>query len=188
MINKANRVAGLLFNSFKHIDLNCFRNLYCVFVRPLLEYGSVVWYPTKIKDVDAIERVQRKTTKKAPGLRNYSYEERLRLLQLPTLEERRYRGDLIHIFKIIRGFVDVRWANAIKSKHQDLIGPKTRGHKLQYNKESFKDSNRMNFFVNRVANNWNSLPENIVMAENVNQFKAQLDIQFKLKGTYNFSK
>lgn len=51
-----------------------------------------------------------------------------------------------------------------------------------------KDDNRLNFLLNRVDNNWNCLPGHIVMAENVNNFKAHIDNQNKLICTCNLSK
>jgi len=49
-----------------------------VMVRPHLEYGNVVWHPQFKKDIELLEAVQRWATKMVPGLRNLSYEERLR--------------------------------------------------------------------------------------------------------------
>ena len=47
--------------------------LFTSLVRPILEYGSVVWTPYKLKDIDYIEQVQRHFTKRIKGL----YQERL---------------------------------------------------------------------------------------------------------------
>ena len=69
-------------------------------VRPILEYGNVVWSPHLKRQSSAIERVQRRATKLVPYLKDCAYEERLRLLQLPSLKYRRYRGDLIQTFKL----------------------------------------------------------------------------------------
>ena len=132
----------MLLNAFKYIDLKNFRTLYCAMIRPILEYGNVIWYPTKQKDIDAIERIQRKITKRAPGLNNLPYEDRLKALDLPTLEERRIRGDLIHIFKIIKGFDFINWRETLKFKYltRDKKAPRTRGHHLQYIKKGFKEN------------------------------------------------
>ena len=56
------------------------------------------------KDIDLIEGVQRRATKLISDLKDKSYENRLRILNLTTLETRRLRGDLIEVFKIFKGF------------------------------------------------------------------------------------
>ena len=53
------------------------------------------------KDICAIESVQRRLTKILPELTHISYEERLRKLNLMTLNYRRHRMDMIQTFKII---------------------------------------------------------------------------------------
>ena len=59
------------------------------------------------KDIDLIEGVQRRATKLILDLKDKIYEDRLRCLNLPTLETRRHRGDLIEEFTIIKGFENV---------------------------------------------------------------------------------
>ena len=51
-IKKANNMVGLIRRSFIHLDEE-------MFLKPYLEYANVIWHPTKIKDVTAIENVQR---------------------------------------------------------------------------------------------------------------------------------
>jgi len=51
-----------------------------------------------------IEGVQRRATKLITSLKDKTYEERLRLLNLQTLETRSVRGDLIEVFKMLKGF------------------------------------------------------------------------------------
>ena len=50
-----------------------------------------------------MERVQRKATSLIVGRAGFSYEERLKETGLYTLERRRLRGDMIEIFKIMKG-------------------------------------------------------------------------------------
>ena len=58
-IKKANNMMGLIRRSFIHLDEEMFLKLYKALVRPHLEYANVIWHPTKIKDITAIENVQR---------------------------------------------------------------------------------------------------------------------------------
>ena len=76
--------------------------LYGTLVRPQLEYCVQFWSPHYRKDVIALEGVQRKFTRMLPGMEHLSYEEQLRRLRLFLLEQRRLRGDLIGLYKIMR--------------------------------------------------------------------------------------
>ena len=51
------------------------------------------------KDIEQLERVQRRATKLVTGFRNMLYENRLRAMKLPSLVYRRYRGDMIEVYK-----------------------------------------------------------------------------------------
>ena len=75
--------------------------LYKALVRIHLEYANSVWYPYLKKDVEAIERVQRRGTKLIPSLHDLTYEDRLRALKLPTLKFRRLHGDMFEVYKIM---------------------------------------------------------------------------------------
>ena len=59
------------------------------------------------EDIDLLEKVQRRATRLIYSLHDLPYYVRLKILKLTTLETRRVRGDLIQVFKIIKGFEDV---------------------------------------------------------------------------------
>ena len=105
-INKANQIMGLIRRTIEYLNKENFKLLFTALVRPHLEYANAVWSPSLKKHVNALENVQRRATKYIPGLANMSYQERLQTLELPTLQYRRYRGDMIEVFKITHGLYD----------------------------------------------------------------------------------
>jgi len=72
-------------------------------VRPHLEYGNVTWHPRYRGDKLEVEKVQRRATKLIPSISHLPYEDRLKLVKLPSLDFRRRRRDMIHVFKIMNG-------------------------------------------------------------------------------------
>ena len=62
------------------------------------------WRPHYRKDIDKLENVQEESDQDGGGSGGYSYEDRLRILGLTTLEKRFLRAHLIKNFKILRGF------------------------------------------------------------------------------------
>ena len=103
-VSTANRVLGMIRRSFSIRDKNVNLQLYKSLVRPHLEYSIQAWRPHFQKDTDLLEGVQRRATKLISDLKVKGHEDRLRCLNVTTLETRRLRGDLIEVFKIFKGF------------------------------------------------------------------------------------
>jgi len=106
-INKANSMLGIIKTNFRNINQDTFVILYKSLVRCHLEYANSVWNPYQIQFIKALEKVQMRATRLIYKLRNKSYEERLRILDLPTLKYRRLRGDMVETYKILSGKYDV---------------------------------------------------------------------------------
>ena len=90
-------------------------------VRPHLEYCIQAWRPYRKKDIDILERVQRRATKTIQKLRNISYEMHLKECGLTTLETRRLRGFQKEVFKILNGYENMEKKISVKEG-------RTRGH------------------------------------------------------------
>ena len=75
-------------------------------VRFVLEYANAVWMPYKRKYIDLIESVQRHFTRYIIGMKELNYEDRLKSLKLYSLEYRRFRRDMIEVFKMCHGHYD----------------------------------------------------------------------------------
>jgi hypothetical protein len=131
-----------------------------------------------------IENVQKRATKQIPGMKNLSYEERLRKLELPTLSYRRLRGDMIEVYKIIQGHYDPEASTIIKLMNdtEQRFSTRTNSRKVIYNRAN--TNIRQNSFSIRIARYWNNLPENIVNALSINSFKNRLDKHWKDEELY----
>ena len=76
-------------------------------VRPILEYGNIIWHPYYKRQSIAIEKVQRRATRLIPELRYLDYKSRLAALKLPSLKYRRFRGDMIQVYKLTNSIDDI---------------------------------------------------------------------------------
>jgi len=84
--NTANRVLGMIKRTFSVRDKDIILQLCKSMVRPHFWYSVQAWRPHFEKDIDLIIGVQRRATKLITSVKDKTYEERLRLLHLQTLE------------------------------------------------------------------------------------------------------
>ncbi len=172
VVTKANQISGIIRRSFTNLNTRTFRLLFKALVRPHLEYAQSAWQPYKIGQVTAIERVQRRATKKVNGLKNMSYPDRLKAIGLPTLAFRRHRGDMIELYKMTHGLYDQSLTRSIIQLQGNT---RTRGHSLRLKKARCNRNTRLHFFSNRTINAWNSLTEVVATAPTLLTFEKRLD-------------
>jgi len=117
-----------------------------------------------------LERVQHRFTRMMPGLIDRSYKERLRILALLCLEERRNRADLVEVFKMWKGMSAVPFADFFELD----MGGRTRGHTAKLRKHHCRLDMRQHFFSKRVISRWNGLDQHTIDSTSVNMFKNNL--------------
>jgi len=168
LVGKANRQLGLIKQCFIIRDRQSLLLLYKSTVRPILEYGSAVWSPWKVKYVKIIEQIQRRFTKLVYGMMGLSYEQRLKELNLHTLAFRRKREQLIQVYKLLHNHYDADYRNLFEKVDYDAA----RGNGLKLKTIRTRLSLRSRFFTVAVIHAWNHLPNDVVNASTLNSLKT----------------
>ena len=169
--NKARSALHQLRRAISSRDPEVLLPLYKAYVRPHLEYAVQVWNPYLRREITLLEKVQRQFTRMFPTLRELQYEERLRRLKLFSLERRRKRGDLIEVFRQLKGFSQIEGTGLFQRNNN----PNLRGHSLKLAKPRAKTRRRAQYFSHRIIEGWNKLPEEVVLSNTVGEFKQKLD-------------
>ena len=166
----ANKVLGIIKRSYDDKSIANLLPLYKALVRPHIEYCVQAWRPYYQKDVDNLEKIQRRATRMMEEVRGMDYEERLRQTSLVTLEARRTRADIIEVFKIMKGLEGLKREDFFEME----VEKRTRGHTLKIHKKGARLDCRRYSFSQRVVNNWNALPVEAVSCTTVNSFKGKI--------------
>ena len=172
-ISKANSMISWVTRNLVSREKSVMLHVYKASIRHHLEYCSQIWSPTAAHGnwgiILALESVQRRFTRLIDGVGLLPYSERLRILNLTTLAERRIRGDLIETFKILNNIVPYGKSvfNVGKSGLKLISKPA-----LNCNKTVQRCVDA--FLPQRVTKYWNLLPNSVRMSKSVNSFKSNL--------------
>ena len=124
----------------------------------MLEYCSVVWSPHYKYAIEKLESVQRRFTKRLPGLSCVEYNNRLLLLNTTSLEHRRLVADLVMLYKIVFDVCDCDLKCKLIFK-TDVVP--TRGNPYKLKSITARCDIDKYRFINRTVAVWNTLPPSV---------------------------
>ena len=144
--------------------------IYKTHIRPLIEFGSTVWHTGYLGDLKLLESVQRRWTREIEGLAELSYSERLKDLNLYSVQGRLLQADLIKCWKIFHGQSSI--APSVLFTLSSVTS--TRGHRFKIASTHSSIEARRRFFSVRCVSLWNSLPDEVVAKESISAFKSAI--------------
>ena len=138
ILNKTNKRIGIIKRTFTFFYNFVSSNLCKALVYPHLEYGNGIWSPDFRTQSVTIERVQRRATglRSTLKLKDFNYTERLKKLDLPNLKYRRFRGDLIQVYKIINQIDNLKFDKKFTQTKSDVMSNAEYKLYVEYSKTS----------------------------------------------------
>ena len=170
--NKARQKASWVLSIFHTRSTDIMLTLYKSMVRSLLEYCCPLWHPIKVSDIQELESVQRTFTSKIAGMKELHYWDRLVRLSLMSLQRRRERFIILHMWKILNGKtsndLQVRFVSRPRLGNLAVVPPKSKSSSAA-NQTLFDCS-----FAVQGPILWNAMPHHLNIIQDLEQFKSKL--------------
>lgn len=172
-VRRAEQVVYCIRRIISNKNIPIIRKLYKSMVRPILEYCCTVWCPHYDRDIQLVERVQRRVTRMVPTLSDLPYEERLQRFGIQSLETRRVRADLIFMYKMCHGLTELNIQEFFEVQPPGTLRGQNRLFRLKPKFAPNWNYARYSFSY-RPIDLWNRLPGEVVSAPSLVTFKKLL--------------
>ena len=172
VIDSSRIMAAWVLSVFRNRTATVMITTFNSMVRSKLEYCCPVWSPTKIRHIQAPEDIQRQFTRNIVGCRELDYWGRLKRLKIMSLQRRRERYSIIHVWKILHGLApnDVNMGFYSRNRHGVLATLPPLDHSVQSSVSSGYEAT----FRIRAAKLWNTLPNEVKCANTLETLKIRL--------------
>ena len=170
--SEGRRMAAWALRAFKDRSVTTMLTLYKSLIRCKVEYCSPLWSPYKIGDIQALENIQRQFTRRIENMAQFDYWERLEKLRLMSLQRRRERYSIIHMWKIHNGAAP----NSTNTRfyHHPRLGVRAEVPTLYTGAQKSYSTKYFHSFTVRAARLWNTLPKKVNTAVTLDTFKILL--------------
>ena len=169
---RARKVAAWVLSAFKTRNKVTMLTLYKSLIRSHLEYCCPLWNISKSADIQQLEGVQRTFTTRIDGIQHLNYWQRLKALNLMSLQRRRERYTIIHMWKVLHGKcpndVNIQFSATLRHGQKAVI-PTLNKSSSQRNQTLYDNS-----FAVIGPRLWNLIPPNMHTIEDPLHFKEML--------------
>ena len=184
VVSKARVMVGWVLRTFSTREKDPMLTIWNSQIRPILDYCSPLWSPGpwNYNEIDLLEKTQRTFTRQIIGMDDLDYSQRLKALNLYSIQRRHERYKVMYAYKIKEGLVqNISEDFGLKFIQQGRHGCKCviPTYPL-YNNKAGKA--RENSFALTACNLWNALPRHVrnISGKTVDTFKRHLDKSLKL--------
>lgn len=169
--------AAWVFSVFETRDAQPMLTLYKSLVRSLLEYACPLWHPSKIGDIQTLEAVQRSFTKRIDGTKGLDYWSRMMKLDMMSLQRRRERYIVLHMWKLhnsqVSNDLQIQFKDKGRTGIKATVPPMTKtgssAHQTLYDESFAVIGPKL----------WNSIPAELSRIDKFESFKRALTKYFK---------
>ena len=171
-VSAGRHMASWVLGAFRDRSVLTMITLFKSLVRSKVEYCCPVWNPSKITDIQTLENIQKQFTKKILGFKDFDYWTRLKKLKLLSLQRRRERYTIIHVWKIVNektpNGTDMKFCTSARFGVRALVP--SFNYKAQRSVSTAYD----NSFGVKAARLWNILPKEVNSQSTLDEFKVVL--------------
>ena len=168
----ARKMSAWTLSVFKDRSELTMMTLYKAMIRSRVEYCSPLWNPSKVGDIQTLENIQRSFTSRIEGYASLNYYQRLVKLKLMSLQRRRERYIIIHMFKILQNTspneMNITFTYNDRRGIQAVVPPLHR-HAPKRAQQKYDSS-----FSVVGPKLWNTIPKSTTLQSTLNSFKSSL--------------
>lgn len=177
VVSSARAMSGWALRTFKTRERFPMITVWNTLIRPNLDYCSPLWSPrpSNFKEIDLLEETLRSFTRNINGMDGLDYAQRLKKLNMNSVQRRHERYKIIYTYKVKEGLVpNISDSHGLKFEYGRL-GCHCEVPRYPIKGRAVKA--RDNSFALTARNLWNSLPRCIrdISGHKVEHFKRKLD-------------
>ena len=177
---RANQKLGFVKRNLRGSPVKCKATAYITLIRSGLEYAAIIWDPYLKKDIDLLEKVQRRSARwvKSDYKWTSSVTNLLTELKWAELKTRRKDIRLSFLYKIINSKVEICLSD-LDTYIVDRTTRRGASSGSGFNQKLFlpraKTAVRRHSFIIRSVPEWNTLPLDTLQSSTIDAFKSKLD-------------